>query len=256
MKYSKILGSVALATLLVTGFSGCGSDDTTPLVFEKETRAYQRVAKIPGTTADIVTIAEKIAQYVVDTDEALVLGFPSNWVIAGANPKDGGTYETEDLLPIPVAAVNGKDAYKSRVIEFCNGAYATQATNTGQQRGSALPCEVSVHSDGEYVYIDMLDAEAIFSMFFPGIDDPDGKLEAMAAAVKSELRIMILAALDNETEVNEALGPIFKDAEIAAIKDTDIYQVTKYTIAILQLFLVRLQLIWIELMIQIRLLVS
>ena len=242
MKYTKLLGSVALATLLAAGFTGCGSDDEVEKEAEKDaaeisqtlTHAYQRVASVPGTSADIVNIAEIIAKYVVNTDEAAVLGFPSNWVIAGANPKDGGTYETEDLLPIPVAEKTSNTVvYKSRVIEFCNGAYATQATNTGQERGSALPCEVSVHSDGTNVYIDMLDASAIFGMFFPGTPDPDGKLEAMATAVKTELRAMIETALtdagEDMTPITKGLGPAFLDAEIAAIKNDDIYQVTSYT---------------------------
>lgn len=232
MKYTKLLGSVALATLLVTGFTGCGSDDDDEVAAENETRAYQRVVSLPGTAADIPAIADKIAQYVVDTDEAAVLGFPSNWVIAGANPKDGGSYETEDLLPIPVAeATSNTVKYKSRVIEFCNGAYATQATNTGQERGSALPCEVSVHSDGENVYVDMLDASAIFGMFFPGTPDPEGALEKMAADVKYELRKMIETSLSDEegmTSIEQGLGPVFTDTEIAAIKNEDIYQVTSY----------------------------
>ncbi len=237
MKYTKLLGSVALATLLAVSFTGCSdsSDDSDgdDNVTVNETRAYQRVASVPGTSADITAIAETIALYVVNTDEAAVLGFPSNWVIAGANPKDGGTYETEDLLPIPVAeATSNTVAYKSRVIEFCNGAYATQATNTGQERGSALPCEVSVHSDGENVYIDMLDASAIFGMFFPGTPDPDGALEKMAEDVKYELRTMIEAALtdagEDMTSITKGLGPIFSDAEIAAITNEEIYQVTSY----------------------------
>ena len=133
------------------------------------------------------------------------------------------------LIPIPVNT--GKEVYKSRVIEFCNGAYAKQAINTGQQHGSALPCEVAVHSDGSNVYIDMLNADAIFTIFFPGIEDPDGKLKGMAEAVKSEIRGMIMASLKNETgikELTEDLGPKFTKDELSKIKDEDIYLVTKY----------------------------
>lgn len=179
------------------------------------------MAIIKGTKADIEKIDLKITDYVVETDEKAVLGFPSNWVIAGANPHANETYEgNDDLIPIPIDT--GK--------EFCNGPYATQATNTGQQHGSALPCEVAVHSDGENVYVDMLDTDAIFTIFFPNIPDPDGKLKKMETDVKSEIREMILTALSTEvvTESTQALGPKFTKDELSQIKDEDIYLVTQY----------------------------
>ncbi len=224
----KLFGMMALSTAVIFGLSGCGSSSDR-IEEESTITPYQRVAVIPGTQADIEAIALRISDYVVHTDEKEVLGFPSNWVIAGANPHANETYDgNADLIPIPVDT--GSGVYKSRVIEFCNGAYATQATNTGQQHGSALPCEVAVHSDGENVYIDMLDADAIFTIFFPGIEDPEGKLQAMAAAVKGEIRGMIMAALVEETvtESTEALGPKFTQVELSSIKDEDIYQVGQY----------------------------
>ena len=224
---TKYIKGTLLSGVAILGLLACGSSDNTS---SSTITPYKRVAVMPGTTADIQAIALKISDYVVKTDEKAVLGFPSNWVIAGANPGAKETYDgNEDLIPIPVDT--GTTVYKSRVIEFCNGAYATQATNTGQQRGSALPCEVSVHSDGTNVYVDMLDADAIFTMFFPGTADPDGKLKAMANAVKSELRTMIMTALSGTsglTESTKALGPSFTTSELASIKDSDIYHVTKY----------------------------
>ncbi len=225
---------ILLSTVAVLAINGCGNatSDTTASTQAEETtiQPYQRVAIIPGTKADIERIALKISDYVVNTDEAAVLNFPSNWVIAGANPHANETYDgNADLIPIPVDT--GTEVYKSRVIEFCNGAYATQATNTGQQHGSALPCEVAVHSDGTNVYVDMLDADAIFSIFFPNIPDPDGQLKKMATDVKSEIRGMINAALadvSQVTESTEALGPKFTQNDISQIKDEDIYIVTKY----------------------------
>jgi len=227
---SRILTGTLLSAVAMFAIIGCGSDDTTTPTPEAKISPYQRVAVIPGTKDDIKKIALKITDYVVNTDEKAVLNFPSNWVIAGANPHAGETYEgDEDLIPIPVDT--GKEVYKSRVIEFCNGPYATQATNTGQQHGSALPCEVAVHSDGKNVYIDMLDADAIFTIFFPGIPDPDGKLKGMAEAVKTEIRKMVMASLKGTAglkEATDALGPKFTKSEISKIKDEDIYLVTKY----------------------------
>jgi len=223
---SKFLTGTLLSSIAMFTIMGCG--DTTDT--EEVIRPYQRVAVISGTEADIQKIALKITDYVVETDEKAELGFPSNWVIAGANPHAGETYEgNADLIPIPVDT--GEKVYKSRVIEFCNGPYATQATNTGQQHGSALPCEVAVHSDGTNVYVDMLDADAIFTIFFPNTPDPDGKLKEMAEAVKGEIRGMIMASLKEEIgvkEVTEALGPKFTKSELSRIKDEDIYLVTQY----------------------------
>lgn len=217
-----------LSVVAILSIIGCGNSSSTT---ETSTiTPYQRIVSIPGTKADIQKIALKISDYVVNTDEKAVLGFPSNWVIAGANPHAGETYEgNADLIPIPVDT--GKEVYKSRVIEFCNGPYATQAINTGQQHGSALPCEVAVHSDGKNVYVDMLNADAIFTIFFPGIEDKDGKLKAMAEAVKSEIRTMVTTALKNEKDIKELtddLGPKFTKDELSKIKDEDIYLVTKY----------------------------
>ena len=228
----KILKTGLLSAVAIFAITGCGSDSTTSTTTTEEATItpYQRIASIPGTNADIEKIAVTISNYVVNTDESVALGFPSNWVIAGANPHANETYEgNDDLIPIPVDT--GTEVYKSRVIEFCNGAYATQATNTGQQRGSALPCEVSVHSDGKNVYIDMLDADAIFTMFFPNTPDPDGKLKEMATAVKGEIRKMVMASLQGEanlTELTDALGPKFTTTELSQIKDEDIYLVTQY----------------------------
>ncbi len=202
--HTKLLGSVALSSLLVFGITGCNSDDE-EVTAASTISPYTRVAvlELPqvGTMdEEIEAVADKIAHYVTLTNEADPAGhaFPGGWVIAGANLGAGGeTYGTEDLLPIPSAgtAAGGK----SRIVEFCNGGYATMATNTGRFHGSALPCEVSVHSDGTNIYIDMLNADAIFSLFFTDISDPDGALEAVASAVNSEIRELVLAALDDTT---------------------------------------------------------
>ncbi len=211
----------------------------------KSISPYTRVAVTAGTWADVPAVAEKIAQYVVNTDEAAVLSLPTNWVIAGANTGAGEVWAPEDLLPIPGmgSAVTGT----ARVIEFCNKAYALQAVGTGRFHGSALPCEVSVHSDGTNIYVDMLDAGAIFNIFFTdAIDNFDAAqneaFAEMAAAVKSELRIMIKAGLSDGTvasggsaavdytESFDELGPQFTQAKI----DNDIalrspYIVYKYS---------------------------
>jgi uncharacterized protein (DUF302 family) len=218
----KLLGSIALSALLLVGFTGCGEDSTNaaPAMAVETISPYTRVAVLSqanATDADIQAVADKIAHYVTLTDEVTVHNFPAQWVIAGANKGAGGeTYTTEDLLPIPSAgtAAGGK----SRIVEFCNGTYATMATNTGRFHGSALPCEVSVHSDGTNIYIDMLNADAIFSLFFTDISDPTGALKDVASAVNLEIRELVLAALDDTTvsliDTSNAYGNVLSAATI------------------------------------------
>ena len=267
MKYSKTLGSVALSTLLLLGMTGCDDNDTivaeapvveAPVEVVETISPYQRVAVIAGGWDKVNGIADKIAQYVTLTDEDAELGFDSGgWLIGGAKTANNGggeTYEFSDLLPIPAMGVTDNTG-KSRVIEFCNGKYAGMAMGTGLRHGPALPCEVSVHSDGTNIYIDMLDADAIFSIFFHDITD-DGTLKQVAADVKSELRTMVLAALDDSatvaanatadgviittdpqlttavtyTESTEALGPKFSATDISdSVSYRDPYIVYRYT---------------------------
>ena len=262
MKYSKTLGSVALSALLLLGSSvyAKGTDkaftndnaneNANKNAKRKSISPYTRVAVTAGTWADVPAVAEKIAQYVVYTNEAdEPLSLPTNWVIAGANGGADGhsgpeTWETTDLLPIP--GMGSDDKGTARVIEFCNKAYALEAIGTGRFHGSALPCEVSVHSDGTNIYVDMLDAGAIFNIFFTDATDTFDAAEneafaEMAAAVKSELRIMIKAGLEDDggvsgsaavsyTESFLEMGPQFTQAKI----DNDIafrspYIVYKYS---------------------------
>lgn len=216
---TKILGSIALSAIIGVLFVGCGG--------AKTISPYTRVAVINqanAVDADIEAIADKIAHYVTLTNETDVAGhdFPGGWVIGGANKGAGGeTYGTDDLLAIP--SMGTPAAGKSRIIEFCNGGYATMATNTGRFHGSALPCEVSVHSDGTNIYVDMLNADAIFNLFFTDINDSTGALAAVASAVNFEIRELILAALDDTTVA--ALSPVANavgTTEIAAVITTAI----------------------------------
>lgn len=223
MKYSKTLGSVALSALLLMGMTGCSDNDTTVVetpvadtpVEVTTISPYQRVAVIPGTWDDVNAIATKISQMAIYSDESETLGYPTNWVIAGANLGGGETDDgLADLLPIP--AIGGK----SRVIEFCNKAYATAAIETGRFHGSALPCEVSVHSDGTNVYVDMLDAEAIFNIFFTdaqdnSTDEENAEFATLASAVKSELRGMIKSGLEDNNGASSSAAVAYTESTLA-----------------------------------------
>jgi len=225
MNIAKQLAAPAAAgALAMMALVGCGGDGGGSSAASETITPYERIAVIPGTWDDVDAVADQIARYVVETDESSALGYPTNWVVAGANPAKGETYEFSDLLPIP--AVGGK----SRVIEFCNSAYASLAMGTGRFHGSALPCEVSVHSDGDNVYIDMLNADAIFSIFFTDINDSDGMLAGVASAVKGEIRGMVMASVADRAPDESFLkmGPVFDDEAMAAVSLTSPYLVYKY----------------------------
>ncbi len=75
--------SMAAAATLITG-CGSESDDTVTTV-----SPYERVAVLDGNWSAVEGIADRIALYVTMVDEsAAPHSFPSNWVIAGANPGD------------------------------------------------------------------------------------------------------------------------------------------------------------------------
>jgi len=231
IKYSKVLTSIALSALLL---GGCGSNSSssdenttanqpTP---QTTTTPYLRVATLEGDWAGVPNIAETIARSIDENDENATLGYPSNWVVAGANHEKGETFETTDILAVPL----GTTGQKGRIVELCNAAYAKIAMNTGQFHGPALPCEVSVHSDGNQTYIDILNPEGIFSIFFGDYNDTTGNMAAMASAVKDEIKGMITNALKEAgisySDKNEPMGPAYTQTQITQLSSP--YIVYKY----------------------------
>jgi len=122
---------------------------------------------------------------------------------------------------------------KASVLDFCNEHYAKQALGVapiigdkkivnGYSHTPALPCEVSIWNDDKHIYVDMLDPNAIFSLFFTDVlFSEDMQDPAFAEAitdlppqVKSEIRAIILHAMnefDSKTKtVDKQLGPKYK----------------------------------------------
>ena len=176
-------------------------------------------------------IGSAIAAYITLTDEALILGFPSDWVVAG-----------DTVLNVPskqqVSKPDGtKTVKKIQVIEICNKAYAKKALGAapiladdpdsaipnGFIHAPALPCEISVHLEGDKIHVYMLNAEAIFTLFFTDVVtsdlmlDPEFReqMELLTGAVKSEMRAMIYAALAANgtafSETDDMAGPVYKN---------------------------------------------
>jgi uncharacterized protein (DUF302 family) len=210
-----------------------------------------------ATYAKAQAAALALAEYVARNKDADVLGANvikgTDWVLGGTSATCRSTRTCSDteistaILEIPspfpidpndatylssgtVTAANTK---KAAVLDFCNEHYAKQALGVspivgdkkvvnGYSHTPALPCEVSIWNDDEHIYVDMLDPNAIFSLFFtdvlfsPDMSDP-AFAEAMTALppqVKTEIRAIIIHAMkafDAKTKVvNKQLGPKYK----------------------------------------------
>lgn len=280
MRYTKILGSVALATVLATGFSGCGSDDkdtvapveTSDLIpfGDGEFSPYERVATFPtiknedgtvnhtATYAKVAELANTFAKHVAnvnepESDSETFKG--SNWILAGYESSEVATDENikhnilgiPTKLPIdPAVAMSPSNTKKVKVVEVCNSTYAGKAlgvTNVGGENGAkvdngiyhttALPCEISIYNDENGIYVDMLNPETIFTLFFTEVfnslemENSDFRTEMMAlpTQVKEEIYAMIYNSFDatseNYTKTSEKLGTIYSTmSSIVATTDT------------------------------------
>ena len=285
MRYTKILGSVALATLLSVGFTGCSSDDeeiiTETLSSDLEAVSalqiasdaaveaslvgvddadiipfgdgsfspYERVAVFPtvkdadgnldhvATYAKVAELANTFAKHVANVDEpvsdpATFQG--ANWILGGTElPTTVNSLEDADVehhilgiptkLPIdPLLAISPTNTKKVKVVEVCNSTYAAKALGAkkvgGDDYGSlvpngiyhttALPCEVTIYNDDDAIYVDMLNPETIFTLFFtevftaPEMENLNFKTDMLAlpTQVKDEIFAMIYNAFDDANE--------------------------------------------------------
>lgn len=223
---------------------------------------YNRVAKLPvvlnaDRETDYVATYNKakaasvaLANYVARYHDEEVLGADvikgDDWVLGGTSLacRKTRTCTDEEIsgailgIPspepidpaLPMTAANTK---KANVLDFCNEHYAMQALGVapivgdkkvvnGYLHTPALPCEVSIWNDGDYIYVDMLDPNAIFSLFFTDVlfsDDMNDPafaeaISALPPQVKSEIRAIVQHAMiefDPETEpMDKQLGPKYK----------------------------------------------
>ncbi len=130
------------------------------------------------------------------------------------------------------ASVTEANTKKASVLDFCNEVFAKMALGVspivgdkkvvnGYSHTPALPCEVSIWNDDEHIYVDMLDPNAIFSLFFTDVlfsadmADPAfaEAISDLPPQVKSEIRAVVLHAMnefDAKTKtVDKALGSKF-----------------------------------------------
>ena len=282
--HTKLLGSLALSSLLLVGFSGCGNNNdsnetpVTPPVVDSDAipfgsgkfTPYERVAVFPtvknpdGTTNHVATyakvaeLANTFAKYLANVDETPdTANFKQgNWILGGKesnttvnNFNDADVAHHMLAIPTkqkidPTKVYDPANTKKVKVVELCNKQYAAMAlgvTKVGGENGTkvangsyhatALPCEVSIYNDDNGIYVDMLNPETIFTLFFtelfksPEMENIDFKnaMLAMPTQVKNEIYVLIHNAFKGETyeKTNIQMGPLYtKMSEIFAATDT------------------------------------
>ena len=216
-----------------------------------EFAAFERVAVFPtvkiadtndtnytATYAKVTELAGILGAYVANTDEPTddnATFKSTNWILGGLESitavNDFNTttaLEHTLFIPTPDFIVDGNSSSggkKVRVVELCNSGYAAQAlgvkivggTDTGayvadgSYHATALPCEVTIYHDANGIYVDMLNPETIFTLFFTEVFSSaementyfkDAML-ALPTQVKTEIYSMIYSAFDDNNESYE-----------------------------------------------------
>lgn len=186
-----------------------------------------------ATYAKVAELANTFAKYVANTNEPTADSTTfkgANWIVAGYESTDVATDETlahhilgiPTKLPInPAVDMSPANTKKVKVVEVCNSTYASKALgviNVGGENGAkvqngiyhatALPCEVTIYNDENGIYVDMLNPETIFTLFFTEVfssvemENLNFKADMMAlpTQVKNEIFAMIYNAFDANSE--------------------------------------------------------
>ena len=196
-----------------------------------------------------------------------------NWILGGIESIPATAEEIEAAIlriptndPIdPSEPLSPENTKKVNVMDVCNPTFASKAlgvkpiiegdddaydddgssyddessedlyVTNGVIHATALPCEIVVYNDEKKILVEMLNPEAIFSLFFTDVlfseqmDDPDfaAEMQALPAQVRSELHAIIYAALDEAGYKYKATvnpnGPQYKSIEdvIEVLEETE-----------------------------------
>jgi uncharacterized protein (DUF302 family) len=249
MRIKQSMPVLALTSLIFTSASMIGLSVYAGDEVEGAITPFERVVTIPAvknrnivdhraTYEKAQDVAFAIGNYVATFDESILPGIASNWVLGGF---EGDVTVEEAILEVPtpwyvIPDDTTSGVKKVSLVEMCNRTFAsvalgvepvvdgddsTKITN-GVIHAPALPCEVSVYSDGPNIKVDMLNAEAIFTLFFTDVlfgeqmnnQDFVQAIFELPTQVKWEIQTIIMAALDHagiEYEVEiETKGPVYE----------------------------------------------
>ncbi|MEN8207554.1 MAG: DUF302 domain-containing protein [Pseudomonadota bacterium] len=213
-----------------------------------------------ATYAKVQAAALYLADYVARNKDSEVLGedviLGHDWVLGGTSGTCRKTQTCTDdeishaILGIPspekinpdagaTVIVGGKtikNVKKASVLDFCNEHYAKQALGVapiiddkkvvnGYSHTPALPCEVSIWNDDKHIYVDMLDPNGIFTLFFTDVhfsaDMGDrafaDAISALPPQVKSEIKAIVQHAMSmfdpDMAPLERAIGPKYSSME-------------------------------------------
>jgi hypothetical protein len=195
--------------------------------------------------------ATAIATYVAvvnDTGEPTY--FPANWILGGLEGTPTAETIEAAILRIPTPFVidpnepmSAANRKKVNVVEMCNSLFAQKALGVlpvvdgddstkiinGHIHATALPCEIAIYADEEgYIKVEMLNPEAIFTLFFTDVLfgeqmlDPDfaAAISELPSQVGNEIQTILQLALDQGgfEYVPQAmpLGPVYNSLEEVA----------------------------------------
>lgn len=236
--FIKRFSMVAISLLTTVSFVACGDDsddiiaESTPETTEKEINYVQpflRVAELDGNWSSVPAIADIIAEYIHVNDEAESLKFPTDWIVAGA--EESGLEKS--ILGIPFNVAESNTTEKIKMVELCNKKYASLAMDTGSFHASALPCQVSIHSKNNKIYVDILDPNAIFSLFFYDLPEESKiALKKVAEDVKNEIVQMVQKSLEKEGKIfvakDDGLGPKYDENDFETLHNKKPFIVFDY----------------------------
>jgi hypothetical protein len=280
-----LVGSALGMAIALSGHSAFADPGGVPNQGFKQFTPYTRVAQLPavrvkGQVDPVATYAKAraaalhLADYVARYNDAEVLGadviLGQDWVLGGTSLacRKTRTCTDEEIahailgIPapepidpsLPLTAANTK---KANVLDFCNEHYAQQALGVapiigdrkvvnGYSHTPALPCEVSIWNDDKFIYVDMLDPNAIFTLFFTDVlfsadmQDPAfaEAIGALPPQVKAEIKAIVQHAMtefDGNTEaLDKAIGPRYTSMNqvidvVAASPEQSPYKHVTYT---------------------------
>jgi uncharacterized protein (DUF302 family) len=227
---------------------------------------YARIAKVAvvrkangqidreATYNKAKTVALDIARHVAHVDDGPSgTGYPSNWIVGGlenGETADDATINSAIIrIPSPDLIDKKNPALgikKANVMDLCNSYYAKRALGVdpitggdtedktddmyvvnGYSHTPALPCELATWNDDEHIYVDMLDPNAIFTLFFTDVFVSDemqdeafaAAIRELPSAVKGQIKAIVYDALDsngyNYAETDQAMGPKYRDIDAA-----------------------------------------
>ena len=195
-------------------------------------------------------VAFAIAKYVATTDETVELGTIDNWILGGFEGDPAEMTEEEidaavaaAILGIPTNYLIDPDDPESamrkvNLFEICNKTFAKKALGlspvveaseegeaiyieNGYIHAPALPCEIAVYSDDEKdrIRVEMLNPEAIFTLFFTDVvfgdqmydEDFAAAVQELPGTVNREIQSIIYAAVEDkgtQSKISKSAGSL------------------------------------------------